>query len=65
MDKIRTIFVSFLLVLGFLVVIYRLVSLQLETKEELKRLVERQYYTQKYIILTRGTIYDRRETILE
>jgi len=64
MDKIRTIFVSFLLVLGFLVVIYRLVSLQLETKEELKRLVERQYYTQKYIILPRGTIYDRRERIL-
>ncbi len=64
MDKKRTIFVSLILVFGFLIVIYRLVSLQLGAKEELKKLVEKQYYTQKYILLPRGTIFDREGKIL-
>jgi len=64
MNKKRTIFVASLLVLGFLVVIYRLISLQLATKDELKRLIERQYYTKKYILLPRGTIFDQNGRIL-
>jgi len=64
MDKRRTLIVASFLLLGFAVVVFRLISLQLGGKEELKRLIEKQYYTQKYIILPRGTIYDKNGKIL-
>ena len=64
MDKKRTIFVSVILLIGFAFVLIKLVLLQTIEKEKIEKLIEKQYYTKEYVILPRGTIYDKNGKIL-
>ncbi len=64
MNERRIIFVSFLFIIGFLIVIFRLIDLQTRDKEILEELIKKQYIREEKVILPRGTIYDSNENIL-
>ena len=64
MNEKRVFFVSIFLVIGFTVVIFRLIQLQTTDRKILEDLIKRQYIKEKEIILPRGTIYDSNGKIL-
>ncbi|MDQ7056107.1 MAG: penicillin-binding transpeptidase domain-containing protein [Persephonella sp.] len=64
MVKNKAYTVSFLIALGFFIVILRLFYFQILKRDEYTQFIKKQYYTQEKIILPRGTIYDRNGKIL-
>ena len=64
MNERRIIFVFSIFIIGFLVVIFRLIELQTKDREILEELIRKQYIKEQKVILPRGTIYDSKKNIL-
>ena len=63
MNERRILFVSSLFIIGFLIVVFRLIDLQTRDREILEDLIRKQYIKEEKVILPRGTIYDSNKKI--
>ena len=64
MKPTKVYFFAFFISLFFLIVIVKLITLQITSREEILKHIKNQYYTKDDVILPRGTIFDRNKEIL-
>jgi len=64
MKPIKVYFFAFFISLLFTVVIIKLITLQITSREDILKHIKKQYYTKDDVILPRGTIFDRNREIL-